>query len=94
MTARLTNGSVTGLCSGPKNLEPFKEVEENGKPFNRGIFYKYDILNAGSAGHADGWLYTRIMLKYRISRHLFVGLGMKAHLTKAEFVDAGIGVAF
>ena len=76
-----------------KNLEPKKEVEQNGGPFKRGVFYPYDILNAGSAGHQDGWLYTRILLKYRCTQHLFVQLGLKAHLTKAEFVDAGIGVA-
>ena len=76
-----------------KNLEPYKEVEKNGKPFSRGIFYSYDIANAGSAGHADGWLYTRIVLKYRVTKHLFVQAGLKAHLTKAEFIDAGLGVA-
>ncbi len=76
-----------------KNLEPYTDVEENGgKELHRGVFYAYDILNAGV--RQDGWLYTRILLKYRCTRHLFVQLGMKAHLTKVEFIDAGLGICF
>lgn len=76
-----------------KNLEPYADVANNkGKPLKRGVFYSYDIKNAGVK--QDGWLYTRIMLKYRCTKHLFVQAGMKAHLTKVEFIDAGIGVAF
>ena len=77
-----------------RNLEPKADVDANGGPLDLPIFYRYDMLRAGSAGYRDGWLYTRILLKYRCTKHLFVQLGLKAHLTKAEFVDAGIGVAF
>ena len=76
-----------------KNLEPYDAVaKNNGKPLKRGVFYSYDIKEAGVK--QDGWLYTRIMLKYRCTKHLLVQAGMKAHLTKVEFIDAGIGVAF
>ncbi len=76
-----------------KNLEPFNEVVENGgKPLKRGMFYKYDITKAGVT--QDGWLYTRVLLKYRCTKHFFVQLGMKSHLAKVEFIDAGLGVCF
>ncbi len=76
-----------------KNLEPYNEVTQNGgKPLDRGIFYKYDFLNAGIK--QDGWLYTRMLLKYRCTEHFFVQWGMKSHLTKVEFIDAGVGVCF
>lgn len=76
-----------------KNLEPYNAVKDNGgKPLKRGVFYQYDIAKAGVV--QDGWLYTRIALKYRCTKHLFVQLGMKAHLTKVEFIDAGLGVCF
>ncbi len=74
-----------------KNLEPYSEVAANGgKPLNRGIFYKYDLLNAGVK--QDGWLYTRLLLKYRCTDHFFVLWGMKSHVTKVEFFDFGVGV--
>ena len=57
----------------------------------KGIFYKYDLLNAGSAGYPDGWLYTQVALRYRLPYHLFVHGVMKAHLTKVEFVAFGVG---
>ncbi len=76
-----------------KNLEPYNKVAENGgQPLHRGIFYKYDILNAGI--RQDGWLYTRVLLKYRCTEHFFVQLGMKSHLAKVEFIDAGLGLCF
>ncbi len=76
-----------------KNLEPADEARQaaNGR-LNKGIFYKYDLLRAGSAGYPDGWLYTQIALRYRLPWHLFVQGTMKAHLTKVEFVSLGIGV--
>ena len=64
----------------------------DGQLANKGLFYPYDLLNAGSAGYPDGWLYTQIALRYRLPYHLFVHATMKAHLTKVEFVAAGIGV--
>lgn len=75
-----------------KNIEPYSEAKmrtEAGRPLRRGIFYAYDIGNAGVT--QDGWLYTRIMLKYHCTKHFFVQAGMKAHLTKVEFIDAGVG---
>ncbi len=76
-----------------KNLEPYNDVAANGgKPLNRGIFYAYDLLDAGIS--QDGWLYTRVLLKYRCTEHFFVQWGMKSHLMKVEFIDAGIGVCF
>lgn len=75
-----------------KNLEPKQKAIEAGGKLSKGIFYSYDIANAGV--NEDGWLYTRIVLKYRVTKHLFVQAGMKAHLMKAEFIDAGLGVCF
>ena len=74
-----------------KNLEPYTEVKENGK-LSRSIFYKYDLLNAGVS--QDGWLYLRVVMKYRVTNHLFVQLAAKSHMAKVEFFDAGLGVAF
>lgn len=75
-----------------KNLEPYGEVKNNqSKPLHRGVFYAYDLSKIGT--QQDGWLYTRIVLKYRVTPHLFVQAGMKAHLTKVEFLDLGLGVA-
>lgn len=76
-----------------KNLEPADEARlaESGR-LNKGIFYKYDLLRAGSAGNPDGWLYTQIALRYRLPWHLFIQGTMKAHLTKVEFVSLGLGV--
>ena len=86
------------LLDGVKNLEASNEDERavlaSGERLHKPIFYKYDLLKAGSAGHPDGWLYTRILMKYRPTDHFFVQAGMKAHLTKAEFVDLGVGVCF
>ena len=86
------------LLDGVKNLEASNEEERavlaSGERLHKPIFYKYDLLKAGSAGHPDGWLYTRILMKYRPTDHFFVQAGMKAHLTKAEFVDLGVGVCF
>ncbi len=70
-----------------KNLEPYSDAE---KGLNRGIVYSYDIANAGVA--QDGWLYTRIVTRYMVTKHLFVQLDMKSHLMKAEFISAGLGI--
>ena len=75
-----------------KDASAHADLWENGNLQQKGIFYKYDLLNAGSAGYPDGWLYTQIALRYRLPYHLFVHATMKAHLTKVEFVAAGIGV--
>ena len=77
-----------------KELEPADEAKASstGRIENKGIFYAYDLLNAGSAGYPDGWLYTQIVLRYRLPYHLFIQANMKAHITKVEFVSLGIGV--
>ncbi|MGM9810759.1 MAG: acyloxyacyl hydrolase [Paludibacteraceae bacterium] len=77
-----------------KELEPADEAKASstGRIENKGIFYRYDLLNAGSAGYPDGWLYTQIVLRYRLPYHLFLQANMKAHITKVEFVSLGIGV--
>ena len=78
-----------------KNLEPFKEAkaaDEAGQPLNRGIFYTYDLTKASN--YQDGWCYMQFVLKYHVLDHLFVQLGLKTHGARAEFIDAGLGVAF
>ena len=76
-----------------KELEPAADAKASatGRIENKGIFYRYDLLNAGSAGYPDGWLYTQIVLRYRLPYHLFLQANMKAHITKVEFVSFGIG---
>lgn len=80
-----------------KNLEAEAGTEEHStlwdkkERLHRPLFYKYDILNAGSAGYPDGWLYTAIVLKYHLPYHLMLQAEMKAHLTKVEFVSVGLG---
>jgi len=76
-----------------KNLEPYSDaVQSESGRLSKGIFYRYNLLKAGAAGYPDGWLYTQIVLRYRLPYHLFVQATMKAHLTKVEFVSAGVGV--
>lgn len=72
--------------------EAHSSLWEKGELLDKGVFYSYDLLNAGSAGYPDGWLYTQIVLRYHLPYHLFVQASMKAHLTKVEFVSAGLGV--
>ena len=74
-----------------KNLEPMDEAIKAGGKLDKPIFYSYDLLNAGSAGYPDGWLYTQIVMRYRLPWHFFVQGTMKAHLTKIEFVSLGLG---
>ena len=93
----LTAGIHVGfyLYDPVKNLEPFKEAEaadRKGESLHRGIFYGYDFSKASN--YQDGWCYMQFVLKYHILDHLFVQLGLKTHGVRAEFIDAGIGVAF
>ena len=93
----LTAGVHVGfyLYDPVKNLEPFKEAQEadqKGESLHRGIFYGYDFTKASN--YQDGWCYMHFVLKYHVLSHMFVQLGMKTHGVRAEFVDAGIGVAF
>lgn len=78
-----------------KNLEPYAEAkaaDEAGTPLNRGVFYSYDFTKASN--YEDGWCYMQFVLKYHVLDHLFVQLGLKTHGVRAEFIDAGLGVAF
>ena len=94
---RLTAGLHVGfyLYDPVKNLEPFdkaKAADEAGTPLNRGLFYSYDFSKASN--YQDGWCYMQFVLKYHVLDHLFVQLGLKTHGVRAEFIDAGLGVAF
>jgi hypothetical protein len=88
-----------------KNLEPYSTItDKNSKgydpkalhpgdePFNRGVFYGYDFSKASN--YQDGWCYMQFVMKYHVLDNLFVQLGLKTHGVRAEFIDAGIGVAF
>ena len=78
-----------------KNLEPYAEAkaaDDAGTPLNRGVFYAYDFKEASNK--ADGWCYMQFVLKYHVLNNLFVQLGLKTHGVRAEFIDAGLGVAF
>lgn len=75
-----------------KELEPYSEaiLSPTGR-LDKPIFYAYDMLNAGSAGYPDGWMYTSVVLRYHLPWHIFLQAMMKSHLTKVEFVSLGIG---
>lgn len=85
---RLTAGFHFGLYlyDPIKNLEPFSEAKEGN--VKKGLIYGYDI------DKEDGWLYTKALVKYRISNHVFATIGLKTHLQKAEFIEWGIGYRF
>lgn len=57
----------------------------------KGIFYPYDLGNAGQGGHPDGWLYTQLVLRYHLPYHLFIQGNMKTHVSKVEFICIGVG---
>ena len=89
---------TAGLHVGAYMYDPVKALEpqwkEDGLPqerLDKPVFYAYDLLNAGSAGYPDGWLYTEVVLRYHLPWHVFVQAMMKSHLTKVEFVSLGIG---
>ena len=78
-----------------KNLEPYKEAQEadvKGESLQRGLFYAYDFTKASN--YQDGWCYMQFVLKYHVIDNLFVQLGLKTHGVRAEFIDAGLGIAF
>ena len=76
-----------------KELEPYQEAKETASGrLVKPIFYAYDLLKAGSAGYPDGWLYTQVVLRYRLPWHIFMQGTMKSHLTKVEFMSVGLGV--
>ena len=89
---------TAGLHVGAYMYDPVKALEpqwrEDGLPTERlgkPVFYAYDLLNAGSAGYPDGWLYTEVVLRYHLPWHVFVQAMMKSHLTKVEFISLGLG---
>ena len=89
---------TAGLHVGAYMYDPVKALEpqwrEDGLPSERldkPVFYAYDLLNAGSAGYPDGWLYTEVVLRYHLPWHMFVQAMMKSHLTKVEFISLGLG---
>lgn len=107
MIGKLTAGLHVGfyLYDPIKNLEPYDKqgdptkpgydpnaLHPGDEPFNRGIFYAYDFTKASN--YQDGWCYMQFILKYHVLDHLFVQLGLKTHGVRAEFIDAGLGVAF
>ena len=91
---KLTIGLHAGvyLYDPIKNLEPYNDAKSAGGKLNRSIFYRYDVSKAGV--EQDGWLYTHVVLKYRITKHWFVQAGAKSHFAKVEFFDFGTGIAF
>jgi len=91
LLGRLTAGFHFGLYlyNPIKNLEPFdKRGTLITTPKNKPLIYKYNINNE------DGWLYTRASLKYTLNKHVFISLGLKTHLQKAEFIEWGLGYRF
>jgi len=91
MLGRLTAGIHFGLYlyNPLKNLEPYDNKEEVINPTpNKPLIYKYNINNE------DGWLYTRASMKYALNEHVFISLGLKTHLQKAEFIEWGLGYRF
>ena len=89
---------TAGLHVGAYMYDPVKALEpqwrEDGLPSERldkPVFYAYDLLNAGSAGYPDGWLYTEVVLRYHLPWHMFMQAMMKSHLTKVEFISLGLG---
>lgn len=88
MFGRMTAGFHFGLYlfNPLKNLEPYSNAQ-NGT-LNKPLIYPYNI------NKEDGWLYTRAALKYAVSEHYFISLGLKTHLQKAEFIEWGLGYKF
>jgi len=74
-----------------KDGAAYEALWKEGILANKGIFYPYDAIKAGSAGYPDGWLYMRIAMRYRLPWHLFVQGDVKVHLTKVEFIGFGLG---
>lgn len=66
-----------------KNLEPYADAQNS--VLNKPLIYSYNIDDE------DGWFYTRAAMKYTLTKHLFLSLGLKTHLQKAEFIEWGLG---
>lgn len=85
---RLTAGFHVGvyLFNPIKNLEPFDQASTT--RLNKPLIYPYNIEEE------SGWFYSLAILKYSISRHFLVSVGLKTHLQKAEFIEWGVGYKF
>jgi hypothetical protein len=66
-----------------KNTSPYNDAK-NGF-LNKPLIYPYNINTE------DGWFYTRATFKYALTNHVFISLGLKTHLQKAEFIEWGLG---
>lgn len=66
-----------------KNLEPYQQAKI--APLSKPLIYAYNIEEE------DGWFYTRAALQYAMTDNLFLSLGLKTHLQKAEFIEWGLG---
>jgi len=88
LLGRLTAGIDIGvyLYDPLKNVSPYAQAIKGS--ISKPIIYPYDI------NYEDGWLYNRATLKYALSNHLFISLGLKTHLQKAEFIEWGLGYRF
>lgn len=85
MFGRFTAGIHAGIyVHNPlKNLEPYTDAKI--AILNKPMIYPYDIEKE------DGWFYTRASLQYSVTENLFLSLGLKTHLQKAEFIEWGLG---
>ncbi|MDP4238586.1 MAG: acyloxyacyl hydrolase [Bacteroidota bacterium] len=88
MLGRLTAGIDFGiyLYDPLKNTAPYADAKSGN--LNKPLIYPYNIT------YEDGWFYTRAKLKYALDNHLFLSLGLKTHLQKAEFIEWGLGYRF
>jgi hypothetical protein len=88
LLGRLTAGFDFGiyLYDPLKNMSPYADATSGS--LNKPLIYSYDI------NKEDGWFYSRATLKYTLDNHLFISLGLKTHLQKAEFIEWGLGYRF
>ena len=85
LLGRITAGLDLGLYlyDPLKNTSPYNDAK-NGL-INKPLIYPYNINTE------DGWFYTRATFKYALTNHVFISLGLKTHLQKAEFIEWGLG---
>ncbi|OIP81732.1 MAG: hypothetical protein AUK44_09420 [Porphyromonadaceae bacterium CG2_30_38_12] len=69
-----------------KNLEPYDAAKLSA--LNKPLIYPYNIEKE------DGWFFSRASLHYALTENVFLALGLKTHLQKAEFIEWGIGYRF
>lgn len=88
MLGRFTAGIDLGLYlyDPLKNTAPYPDAKN--ETLNKPLIYPYNI------NYEDGWFYTLGTLKYALDKHIFVSVGLKTHLQKAEFIEWGLGYKF